>query len=151
MSSLLKNCRLVPCIHLTQPNSRATIGEAKLALSEYWLPVFISTLFSDWLISRFYFFNFNQVSCFQNVGQSYEIRMLNRKLVEYTDISSKYVKVGVRFCVFWLFFLLLLWSVFLYSFLGFVEILFQVRHKKIFGPKLSATLFHKLSLCSPAL
>ncbi|XP_038870549.1 transcription factor CP2-like protein 1 isoform X2 [Salvelinus namaycush] len=28
-----------------------------------------------------------------NQGQSYEIRMLNRKLVEYTDISSKYVKV----------------------------------------------------------
>ncbi|XP_039455573.1 transcription factor CP2-like protein 1 isoform X3 [Oreochromis aureus] len=27
-----------------------------------------------------------------NQGQSYEIRMLNRKLVEYTDISSKYVK-----------------------------------------------------------
>lgn len=25
--------------------------------------------------------------------------MLNRKLVEYTDISSKYVKVGVRYCV----------------------------------------------------
>ncbi|XP_026000612.1 transcription factor CP2-like protein 1 isoform X1 [Astatotilapia calliptera] len=35
-----------------------------------------------------------------NQGQSYEIRMLNRKLVEYTDISSKYVKVGVRYCVF---------------------------------------------------
>lgn len=34
--------------------------------------------------------------CFK-IGQSYEIRMLNRKLVEYTDISSKYVKVGVRF------------------------------------------------------
>nr|XP_012777836.1 transcription factor CP2-like protein 1 isoform X1 [Maylandia zebra] len=34
-----------------------------------------------------------------NQGQSYEIRMLNRKLVEYTDISSKYVKVGVRYCV----------------------------------------------------
>lgn len=26
--------------------------------------------------------------------------MLNRKLVDYTDISSKYVKVGVRYCVF---------------------------------------------------
>ncbi len=26
--------------------------------------------------------------------------MLNRKLGEYTDISSKYVKVGVRYCVF---------------------------------------------------
>uniref|UniRef100_A0A8D0ALY0 Transcription factor CP2-like 1 n=1 Tax=Sander lucioperca TaxID=283035 RepID=A0A8D0ALY0_SANLU len=31
-----------------------------------------------------------------NQGQSYEIRMLNRKLVEYTDISSKYVKSIVR-------------------------------------------------------
>ncbi|KAF7663409.1 hypothetical protein LDENG_00210840 [Lucifuga dentata] len=31
-----------------------------------------------------------------NQGQSYEIRMLNRKLVEYTDISSKYVKSVVR-------------------------------------------------------
>ncbi|XP_069010489.1 transcription factor CP2-like protein 1 isoform X1 [Embiotoca jacksoni] len=31
-----------------------------------------------------------------NQGQSYEIRMLNRKLVEYTDISSKYVKSLVR-------------------------------------------------------
>ncbi|XP_063743097.1 transcription factor CP2-like protein 1 isoform X2 [Eleginops maclovinus] len=34
-----------------------------------------------------------------NQGQSYEIRLLNRKLVEYTDISCKYVKVGVRYCV----------------------------------------------------
>uniref|UniRef100_A0A8P4GAF1 Transcription factor CP2-like 1 n=1 Tax=Dicentrarchus labrax TaxID=13489 RepID=A0A8P4GAF1_DICLA len=31
-----------------------------------------------------------------NQGQSYEIRMLNRKLVEYTDISSKCVKSIVR-------------------------------------------------------
>ncbi|AWP12736.1 putative transcription factor CP2-like 1 [Scophthalmus maximus] len=31
-----------------------------------------------------------------NQGQSYEIRLLNRKLVEYTDISSKYVKSIVR-------------------------------------------------------
>ncbi|XP_016322979.1 transcription factor CP2-like protein 1 isoform X3 [Sinocyclocheilus anshuiensis] len=31
-----------------------------------------------------------------NQGQSYEIRMLNRKLVEYTDISSKYIKSIVR-------------------------------------------------------
>ncbi|CAB1447106.1 unnamed protein product [Pleuronectes platessa] len=31
-----------------------------------------------------------------NQGQSYEIRMLNRKLVEYTDISSKYVKSIMR-------------------------------------------------------
>lgn len=31
-----------------------------------------------------------------NQGQSYEIRMLNRKLVEYTDISSKFVKSIVR-------------------------------------------------------
>ncbi|KAM7380915.1 hypothetical protein PAMP_004184 [Pampus punctatissimus] len=31
-----------------------------------------------------------------NQGQSYEIRMLNRKLAEYTDISSKYVKSIVR-------------------------------------------------------
>ncbi|XP_037832024.1 transcription factor CP2-like protein 1 [Kryptolebias marmoratus] len=31
-----------------------------------------------------------------NQGQSYEIRMLNRKLVEYSDISSKYVKSIVR-------------------------------------------------------
>ncbi|XP_028249546.1 transcription factor CP2-like protein 1 isoform X1 [Parambassis ranga] len=31
-----------------------------------------------------------------NQGQSYEIRMLNRKLVEYTHISSKYVKSIVR-------------------------------------------------------
>ncbi|XP_034741506.1 transcription factor CP2-like protein 1 [Etheostoma cragini] len=31
-----------------------------------------------------------------NQGQSYEIRMLNRKLVEYTDISSRYVKSIVR-------------------------------------------------------
>uniref|UniRef100_A0A8C9VDR9 Transcription factor CP2-like 1 n=1 Tax=Scleropages formosus TaxID=113540 RepID=A0A8C9VDR9_SCLFO len=31
-----------------------------------------------------------------NQGQSYEIRMLNRKLVECTDISSKYVKSIVR-------------------------------------------------------
>lgn len=31
-----------------------------------------------------------------NQGQSYEICMLNRKLVEYTDISSKYVKSTVR-------------------------------------------------------
>ncbi|XP_056321641.1 transcription factor CP2-like protein 1 isoform X1 [Danio aesculapii] len=31
-----------------------------------------------------------------NQGQSYEIRMLNRKLVEYTDVSSKYVKSIVR-------------------------------------------------------
>ncbi|KAK0134180.1 Transcription factor CP2-like protein 1 [Merluccius polli] len=31
-----------------------------------------------------------------NQGQSYEIRMLNRKLVEYTHISSKYVKSTVR-------------------------------------------------------
>lgn len=31
--------------------------------------------------------------------------MLNRKLVEYTDISSKYVKVGVRYCVCLFFFL----------------------------------------------
>ncbi|XP_034043186.1 transcription factor CP2-like protein 1 [Thalassophryne amazonica] len=31
-----------------------------------------------------------------NQGQSYEIRMLNRKLVEYTDISSKYVKSIIR-------------------------------------------------------
>lgn len=30
------------------------------------------------------------------VGQSYEIRMLNRKLMEYSVISSKYVKVGGR-------------------------------------------------------
>ncbi|KAM9710549.1 transcription factor CP2-like protein 1 [Menidia menidia] len=37
-----------------------------------------------------------------NQGQSYEIRMLNRKLVEYTDISSKYVKVGVRYCSYFL-------------------------------------------------
>ncbi|XP_014898818.1 transcription factor CP2-like protein 1 [Poecilia latipinna] len=31
-----------------------------------------------------------------NQGQSYEIRMLNRKLVEYSDISSRYVKSIVR-------------------------------------------------------
>ncbi|KAL0964006.1 hypothetical protein UPYG_G00316370, partial [Umbra pygmaea] len=31
-----------------------------------------------------------------NQGQSYEIRMLNRKLVEYTDISSKCVKSIIR-------------------------------------------------------
>ncbi|KAG7254531.1 hypothetical protein CRUP_034591 [Coryphaenoides rupestris] len=31
-----------------------------------------------------------------NQGQSYEIRMLNRKLVEYTHISSKFVKSTVR-------------------------------------------------------
>ncbi|XP_076118814.1 transcription factor CP2-like protein 1 [Alosa pseudoharengus] len=31
-----------------------------------------------------------------NQGQSYEIRMLNRKLVEYTDLSSKCVKSVVR-------------------------------------------------------
>ncbi|KAM6934611.1 transcription factor CP2-like protein 1 [Xenentodon cancila] len=31
-----------------------------------------------------------------NQGQSYEIRLLCRKLVEYTDISSKYVKSTVR-------------------------------------------------------
>ncbi|XP_016375573.1 transcription factor CP2-like protein 1 isoform X2 [Sinocyclocheilus rhinocerous] len=31
-----------------------------------------------------------------NQGQSYEIRMLNRKLVEYTDISSKCIKSIVR-------------------------------------------------------
>ncbi|KAM9850645.1 transcription factor CP2-like protein 1 [Aulostomus maculatus] len=31
-----------------------------------------------------------------NQGQSYEIRLLNRKLVEYTDISSKYVKSIIR-------------------------------------------------------
>uniref|UniRef100_A0A3B4AWC3 Grh/CP2 DB domain-containing protein n=1 Tax=Periophthalmus magnuspinnatus TaxID=409849 RepID=A0A3B4AWC3_9GOBI len=31
-----------------------------------------------------------------NQGQSYEIRMLNRKLVEYSDISTKYVKSIVR-------------------------------------------------------
>ncbi|XP_063743102.1 transcription factor CP2-like protein 1 isoform X6 [Eleginops maclovinus] len=31
-----------------------------------------------------------------NQGQSYEIRLLNRKLVEYTDISCKYVKSIVR-------------------------------------------------------
>ncbi|XP_023682733.1 transcription factor CP2-like protein 1 isoform X1 [Paramormyrops kingsleyae] len=31
-----------------------------------------------------------------NQGQSYEIRMLNRKLVDYTDISSKFVKSIVR-------------------------------------------------------
>ncbi|XP_061580054.1 transcription factor CP2-like protein 1 isoform X2 [Cololabis saira] len=31
-----------------------------------------------------------------NQGQSYEIRLLSRKLVEYTDISSKYVKSIVR-------------------------------------------------------
>lgn len=37
---------------------------------------------------------------FWNVGQSYEIRMLNRKLVDYTDISSKCVKVGGRHCRF---------------------------------------------------
>lgn len=41
---------------------------------------------------------------FWNVGQSYEIRMLNRKLVDYTDISSKYVKVGGRHCRFALYF-----------------------------------------------
>lgn len=59
--------------------------------------------------------------------------MLNRKLVEYTDISSKYVKVGVRYCVFLLFllsvfwllydlFLFLLLSVFMYALPGLSQV-----------------------------
>ncbi|KAI4902573.1 hypothetical protein NFI96_033933 [Prochilodus magdalenae] len=38
-----------------------------------------------------------------NQGQSYEIRMLNRKLVECTHISNKYVKVGQRALYVWCF------------------------------------------------
>lgn len=49
---------------------------------------------------------------FWNVGQSYEIRMLNRKLVDYTDISSKYVKVGGRHCHFALYLFCLFFPLF---------------------------------------
>ena len=59
--------------------------------------------------------------------------MLNRKLVEYTDISSKYVKVGVRYCVYCCFCCLFfdfyltsssffLLSVFMYAFPGLSQV-----------------------------
>lgn len=60
---------------------------------------FFFLIFKFFLLLLIHFSHFCFVLCW-NVGQSYEIRMLNRKLVDYTDISSKYVKVGGRHCRF---------------------------------------------------
>lgn len=61
--------------------------------------VWVFLNFTFFLLLLIHFSHFCFV-LFWNVGQSYEIRMLNRKLVDYTDISSKYVKVGGRHCRF---------------------------------------------------